>query len=97
MLSNIYIPNPSFVSRRIGTEAVVVPVHERTAQLAHIYVLNDVAAIAWELFDGRRTLADIRDEIIAQFKVDRTTATNDLQELVESLLSLGMLDIKEET
>ncbi|MEW6747025.1 MAG: PqqD family protein [Planctomycetota bacterium] len=99
MINGAYARTEAFVSRRIGTETVIVPVAEQTAHLGrhpggHIYALNETAGLAWELFDGRRTLAEIRDTILESYNVDAETLSADLEELVKELLAQSMIRLE---
>jgi hypothetical protein len=59
--------------------------------LDNIYTLNETAARTWNLIDGQRTLAEVRDLIADEFEVEPEQAAQDLLELTDSLLASGAL------
>jgi hypothetical protein len=86
-----YERNPSVVSRQIAGETILVPIRGNAADLESIYMLNETAASAWSLMDGRHTLEQIRDAILAEYAVGGEDAERDLIELVTQLEALGAL------
>ena len=89
MLSDRYQKDPSLVSREIAGEVLLVPIRQNTGDLESIYTLNETAAFAWSLVDGQRTLEEIHEQIINEFKVEFEPAGEDLLELVEGLQEIG--------
>lgn len=86
----------SIVTREIAGETILVPIRQNVGDLESIYTLNETASRIWALIDGRRTLGDIRDEMVAEFDVDEAEAEQDLLELVEQLQAAGALEMVEE-
>lgn len=85
----IYIHDPSIVTREIAGEMLLVPIRQNVADLQSIYLLNETALFAWQRFDGRQTLADIQNQLVQDFDVDEEQAGQDLLELVEQLQKIG--------
>ncbi len=83
--------DPAIVSRKIAGEMILVPIRQNVGDLDSIYVLNETALLAWQLFDGEHSLADIRRQITAEFEVDEQQAGQDLLELVANLERAGAL------
>ncbi len=54
-------------------------------------VLNRPAAVALELVDGKRTLAQIVDAVVEQFEVTPDRARDDVGDLFERLAERGFL------
>ena len=54
-------------------------------------VLNPVAAVALELVDGNRTLAQIVDAVVEGFEVEPERARDDVGELFERLAERGFV------
>jgi hypothetical protein len=79
------------VHRRIADECLLVPIRHQVADLHYIYVLNPVANRIWELLDGRRTLAQVRDELLEEFEVSPRELEQDLRELIGQLLEMGSI------
>jgi hypothetical protein len=81
----IYRQDPSIVARQIASEMILVPIRQNVGDLESIYLLNETALLAWQLFDGAHSLADIRLQITQEFEVDEYQAGHDLLELVAHL------------
>ena len=62
-----------------------MPIRQNVGDLESIFTLNDSAARVWDLIDGERTLAEIRDQIVIEFDVDAAQAERDINELVAQL------------
>ncbi len=87
-LDDIYLQDPSIVSREIAGEVILVPIRNNVGDLESIYTLNETAARIWALLDGEHTLAAVRDAIVAEFDVEPVQAEADLVELVERLTGI---------
>ena len=87
----IYQKSPSIVARQIAGEMILVPIRQSMGDLDSIYLLNETALFAWQLFDGNHTLADIQQPYSDEFDVDEAQAGQDLLELVDQMEQLGAL------
>lgn len=92
VLSDRYQKDPSLVSREIAGEVILVPIRQNTGDQASIYTLNETAAFAWTLVDGKRTLEEIREQIVNEFNVQVEPAGEDLLELVGGLQEIGAVN-----
>jgi hypothetical protein len=90
-LSACYCHDPSIVSREVAGEVILVPIRNNVGDLESIYTLNETAARIWTLLDGERTLAEVRDAMVAEFEVEPAEAVADLLALVERLVGIGAL------
>lgn len=90
-LSQRFSPDPTFVYRRIADDCLLVPIRQQVADLQYIYVLNPVANRIWELLDGRRTLAEVRDQLLEEFEVSPQELEQDLQEFIPQLREINAL------
>jgi hypothetical protein len=52
---------------------------------------NLVAALAWDLLDGTRSIASLVEVITARFAVSQETALRDVERLLEELSNLGLV------
>ena len=77
---------PVVVSRLVDGEAVLVH-----PQQAKIRVLNGVGARVWELMDGRRSLGDISQVIVAEFDIELPCAQSDVLAFCANLVQAGVL------
>ena len=60
-----YRPDPAIVSREIAGETILVPIRQSARDLESIYTLDQVGSRIWELLDGQRSVAQVRDAIVA--------------------------------
>lgn len=86
----------SIVTREIAGETILVPIRQNVGDLESIYTLNETASRIWALIDGRRSLGDIRDALVARFEVEQAEAEQDLLEFVGQLQAAGALEAGEE-
>lgn len=86
-----YEKDPDVVSREIAGEQILVPIKKKAADMAAIYVLNETGARIWDLVDGQRSLAEIRDHLVEEYDVEPEAAGADLEEMVGQLERMGML------
>ncbi len=85
----VYLQHPSIVARQIAGEMILVPIRQNVGDLESIYMLNETARFAWQLFDGSHTLSEIRDQVTQEFNVEAATAGHDLLELIDDLQRVG--------
>lgn len=87
-LDRAWARNPEFVSRRIGNEVILLPIKQNMGDLESIFTLTEVGARVWEQLDGRRTVAELRDFVAAEFEVSPAEAEADLLEFLTKLRAL---------
>lgn len=87
-MSPIYSRCPDFVQREVAGECLLVPIRRALGEANSIYVLNEVAAGFWRLIDGKRTLVEIVDGLLAEYDVERARLEGDLAVLAADLLSI---------
>jgi len=88
-LKRRYQRNENFVFRRIEDETILVPIKDNVGDMGSIYNLNEVGALVWEQLDGRQTLGEIGDKILAQFEVDTREAQADICEFIGQLETIN--------
>ena len=79
------------VRRQIADEIILVPVRKSAEDLDSIYSINSMAAQIWDLLDGKRTLAEIREALLQQYEVSTADLEKDLIEFVEYLKSQKLI------
>lgn len=83
----------SIVTRQVVGETILVPVQRRLGEQHCIYTLNEVGALVWERADGRATLGQLIDGVIAAFETTREAAERDVRAFVETLVEERLLEI----
>lgn len=84
-LHDRFIKKPDIVSRSIAGEHLLVPIRRTAGEIDSLFTLNEIAGRIWELVDGKKTVARIRDLIVEEFEVDRETAEADLIDFFRQL------------
>ena len=75
------------VARRVGDQVVLV--HLRTNR---IYELNRTGARLWELLQGDADLEQARDQMLLEFDVTEDELRDNLEEVVDELVAMGLLE-----
>ena len=57
------------------------------------YGLDPVGAHVWALMAEPRTVAELRDAVVAEFEVDPPTAEHDLLELLRDMAARGLVEV----
>lgn len=87
-LTDVLAHTPGVVSRLIDQEAVLV-----YPQQGRVRVLNAVGARLWALADGRRSIADLVDTIVAEYDVAEERARADVLAFCADLVRRGVLTL----
>jgi hypothetical protein len=95
MGGKVFIRNQDIVSRRIAGEMLLVPVKGKLADMEKIFTLTSVAEYIWDRLDGRRSVDDIRKDVVAQFDVGQEQADADIQEFLAELIEAGLIRVQE--
>ena len=90
-LEKCFAKDPSVVPRKIRNAFILVPIRQKASDVESIYTLNESAARAWELIDGKRQVREIRDAIVEEFEVSREEVETDLVELLQQMESVGAI------
>lgn len=81
----IYSHAPNIVTRKTGSEYVLIPVTNNIADMNSVYTLNESGAFIWELIDGKRTIAEIVDALVTEYNIDRGVAESDLNSFLSDM------------
>lgn len=79
-------PHPQTAGRLIDGEAVVM-----LADSAEIQVYNEVGSRIFELCSGERSIAQIAEQIVAEYNIERERAQSDVVEFVRELVANQVL------
>jgi hypothetical protein len=83
--------NSNFVSRVIDKETILMPIYKTSHEINAIYTLNPAAAKAWDMFDGKKTVSDVRGRILAEFDTTPEEAGKQLAKLLKDLAEIKAL------
>ncbi len=85
-MRKIFKKKEDFVSRTIAGEMILVPLRGTLTDMQKIFSLNPVAGFIWEKLDGQKSIAELRDEVLAAFDVEEKQAISDIREFITQLL-----------
>jgi hypothetical protein len=86
-----FVKTGNTVARVFDGETVLVPIGGSVADLSSIFVMNEVAAYLWSLIDGRTDVDGFIRAQVARYEVESDTAAADVQELLGSLVQVGLV------
>ena len=81
-----------YLLRTIADTHIVVPVAERVIEFKGLMTLNEVSAAIWEFMQTDREYQEILDYILSEFEVEKETAAEDLDKLLEQMEKSGVLE-----
>jgi hypothetical protein len=77
------------VSVEVEGEAVILSLADGV-----YYGLDPVGARVWQLMEQPRTVAELRDAVVAEWEVDASTAERDLLDLLAELAARGLVEVR---
>ncbi|HEX6039031.1 PqqD family protein [Longimicrobium sp.] len=77
------------VSVEVEGEAVILSLADGV-----YYGLDPVGARVWTLLEQPRTVAELRDAVVAEWEVDAPTAERDLLALLDALAGRGLVEVQ---
>ena len=77
--------NPNVVSRVIGDETVLLPIYKTSDEINCIYTFNKVASRLWEMFDGKRTILQIKAQALKEFRATPQSVDKELSKFLKEL------------
>lgn len=77
--------NANMVTRVIDDETILMPIYKTSDEINCIYTLNKVASRIWELIDGKKTLSDLRSEILNEFDTTPGEVDKEMEKFLKDL------------
>jgi coenzyme PQQ synthesis protein D (PqqD) len=85
-LNTVLSKSPDAASRTYDGQATIV-----LPSRAEVKVLNEIGSVVWDSIDGRRTLGQILETLLAEYDMPREQAERDMLEFVGELRTHGMV------
>jgi len=85
--------NPEVVFRKIEDEYILMPLAATGDDVDSLYNLNQTGGAIWEKIDGKKTIADIVEELHGEYDRDRETIEQEVVEFVTEIKTAGLLVI----
>jgi hypothetical protein len=90
---SVYSHSPNIVTRKTGTEYVLIPVADNIADMNSVFTLNETGAFLWELIDGRRSIRDLIDRLTEEYEIDSDSAEKDVLSFVKDMSNYLIINI----
>jgi hypothetical protein len=87
-----YRPIGRIVLRRIGDDAVLVPVSGTVVQSNHLYPLNETGAFIWEHLNRQESPREIAAAVSRNFEVTEEEADTDCRAFIAQLEHEGLVE-----
>jgi len=87
----VMIRREDIVTRRIAGETILVPVRGTMDDMQRIFSLNPLGAQIWEMMDGKKSLGEIRDEVLRLFEAGEEEVDSDIREFIADLSGADLL------
>ena len=84
--------NPDMVTRVIDDETILVPIYKTSDKINCIYTLNKVASRVWEMFDGKKTVGEIKKQLLKEFDTTPKEVDKEMQELLKDLKEIKAIE-----
>lgn len=91
----VYVPSDDVVAREIEGEVIIVPLTAGIGDMDdELYTFNDTGRAVWNKLDGERKLADVIDELAAEFDAEPDTLDRDVTGLVAELVKRRIVVVR---
>ena len=87
----VFAHRGEFALRQVGSESILVPIRNHVGDLDSVYVFTTVAARIWSLLDGSREVEAVIEIICAEYDAEAAVVRADLEELLGSLETAGLI------
>ncbi|TPF93379.1 PqqD family protein [Bifidobacterium sp. UTBIF-78] len=81
-----------FVMRDVAGQTVIIATGEVSRTFQGMIRVNDTGKVIWSGLNDGLTVDQIVDKVIAEFDVDRATATSDVETFIGKMRDNGFLD-----
>ncbi len=82
----------SVVTRKTGSEYILVPVSNNIADMESLYTLNETGAFIWEQIDGKRSISEIITLLQQEYEIDEKSAVADVSDFFEKMRSCLVIE-----
>jgi hypothetical protein len=91
----IYVPSDDIVAREIEGEVIIVPLTAGIGDMDdELYTFNDTGRAVWNKLDGERKLADVIDELAAEYDAEPDALDRDVTGLVAELVKRRIVVVR---
>lgn len=80
-----------FITRKIGSQIMAVPVGKRTNELHGMIALSESGELLWNALENGAEKEELKQILLDNYEVDGETAQKDVEEFLEMLQTQGVL------
>lgn len=84
--------NPNIVTRVIEDETILLPIYKSSDEISYIYTLNKVASKVWDLINGKRSLVEIKKEILEKFDTTPEEVDKEMENFLKDLKEIKAIN-----
>ena len=84
--------NKNFVLREIAGNHVILPWGAATVDLNGMLKINSTGVFLWNALEKEADTEDLVDALVAEYEIDRDTASSDVTAFVEKLKGFGCIE-----
>jgi len=92
-LKSVLSHSASVVTRKTGSEYVLVPIANNIADMNSVFTLNETGAYIWELIDGKRNTGEIIRALTHEYDIDNASAAKDVFLFLENMSNYLIINI----
>jgi hypothetical protein len=92
-LKSVLSHSPGIVTRKTGSEYVLVPIANNIADMNSVYTLNGTGAFIWELIDGEKNVEEIINAVTVEYDIDHGSAGKDVFVFIENMSNYLIINI----
>jgi hypothetical protein len=86
--------NPNMVKRIIGDETILVPIYKTSKEINCIYTLNKSASRIWEMLDEKKSILEIKKQVLEEFDIIPEEADKILGKFFKELEEIEAVSLK---
>jgi methyltransferase-like protein len=92
-LKSVFAHSTGIVTRKTGSEYVLVPVTNNIADMNSVFTLNETGAFIWELIDGKRNLEEIINAVTEEYEIEKGSAEKDVFSFIDNMSNYLIINI----
>lgn len=92
-LKSVYKHSPNIVTRKTGSEYILVPVANNIADMNSVFTLNESGAFIWELIDGQRNVGEVINTLTEEYDIDQNSAEKDVFSFINDMSNYLIINI----
>lgn len=87
----VYEKNKDVVTRDIDGELFLLPLIRTRDEINALFTLSGAAPEIWEMIDGKRSLEDIKDELVGEYGIPPETIEKDLEGFIKDAKEINII------